>query len=79
MSRGEIPTRDHDGHLCRVTTLNSGYGAAIQWCYVGLDGYLWVTNREYSSQAQFCPVCGYEAACQPEPAKYIDDEASPPD
>lgn len=27
-------------------------------------GELWVTNDEYSSQVNFCPVCGYKAPKQ---------------
>lgn len=37
------------------------YGPAFIECIEMPDGKLWITNDEYDSQVNFCPVCGYEA------------------
>lgn len=37
------------------------HGTAIDRCYEDLDKKLFVDNREYGSQVNFCPFCGYEA------------------
>ena len=37
------------------------WGSAIRKTYEKEDGTLWVTNGEYASQVNFCPITGYEA------------------
>lgn len=48
-------------HYCEVPCKSHGYGAAIDECIEDLDGRLFVSNGEYGSQVNFCPVCGYKA------------------
>ena len=40
---------------------HSYWGQAISSTYEKEDGTLWVTNGEYGSQVNFCPITGYEA------------------
>lgn len=37
------------------------YGPAIETCFEDDMYRLFVENGEYSSQVNFCPVCGYKA------------------
>ena len=61
-------------HYCELLNgKNGGYGSAVDYCYEPegikqfeaqdkqLRGELWVSNSEYESQVNFCPVCGQEA------------------
>ena len=51
----------NDRHICNFNSPNGGYGTAIDECYECEDGTFWVSNGEYSSQVNYCPVCGEEA------------------
>lgn len=51
-------------HECKLDSPNDAYGAAVSECYEWKDGTFWVTNGEYSSQVNFCPVCGAKAPKQ---------------
>ena len=55
------PENFKDLHYCELICKSHCYGAAIDECYQDQDGYLFVSNGEYGSQVNFCPVCGYEA------------------
>jgi hypothetical protein len=48
-------------HFCSIKTKHDGYGEAISDCYEQINGELWVSNGEYSSQVNYCPYCGYKA------------------
>lgn len=48
-------------HHCEIPCKRHLYGAAIDECIQDLDGLLFVSNGEYGSQVNFCPMCGYEA------------------
>ena len=48
-------------HYCEVPFKYHLRGSAIDDCYEDEDGFLFVSNPEYGSQVNFCPVCGYEA------------------
>lgn len=37
------------------------WGRAITSTYERNDGTLWVSNEEYASQVNYCPITGYEA------------------
>lgn len=50
-----------DLHYCQHTGEDFEWGAAVTYCYEGADGRLFVSNEEYGSQVNFCPMCGYEA------------------
>jgi len=39
-------------------------GEAYDDVYTLTDGTMRITNGEYESQVNFCPVCGYKAAVQ---------------
>lgn len=52
-------------HECKLIAPHiaphDGYGNAVEYCSESESGTLWVSNGEYSSQVNFCPVCGYKA------------------
>lgn len=50
-------------HICSdgVAFPSGGYGAAVDDVDEHEDGALWVSNREYATQVNFCPFCGYKA------------------
>lgn len=48
-------------HCCEIDTPQHCYGRAITDCCEDLDGYLFVSNAEYGSQVNYCPMCGYKA------------------
>lgn len=52
-------------HDCQMSTKKGGYGVAVEYCYED-DGYFWVSNGEYASQVNYCPICGKQA---PNPAE----------
>lgn len=52
---------DDNLHECELIAPHEGYGIAVDFCEERDDGTLWVTNGEYASQVNFCPVCGYKA------------------
>lgn len=58
-------TRDNnDRHECNLDSPEDAYGAAVEACYEREDGTFWVSNGEYSSQVNYCPVCGAKAPKQ---------------
>lgn len=48
-------------HFCEIPEKSHCHGPAIEFCFEDLEGYLFVTNIEYGSQVNFCPMCGYKA------------------
>jgi wobble nucleotide-excising tRNase len=52
---------DNNLHFCSIITNHAGYGEAIADCYEKINGELWVSNGEYSSQVNYCPYCGHKA------------------
>jgi hypothetical protein len=42
------------------------HGPAFTECIELASGELWITNDEYDSQVNFCPVCGYKARVEVE-------------
>ncbi len=50
-----------NGHRCEGVLPEAAYGKAMTYCYEDVDGKLWITNREYASQVNFCPYCGHKA------------------
>jgi len=48
-------------HFCEIPVKQHASGAAIDDCFEDVDGYLFVSNGEYGSQVNYCPMCGYEA------------------
>ncbi len=48
-------------HFCNIPCSYHLHGAAIDDCYEDQDGCLFVSNGEYGSQVNYCPMCGYEA------------------
>jgi len=55
------PENWKEKHYCEIPYKYHLYGAAIEDCHEDQDGYLFVSNREYGSQVNFCPMCGYKA------------------
>lgn len=51
-------------HHCEKNLPYAGYGAALDECYECVDDRLVVGNGEYTSQVNFCPICGYKAKRQ---------------
>lgn len=51
-------------HRCWLSSAHGSCGPAIDNCTEAEDGALWVDNGEYSSQVNFCPVCGRKATVQ---------------
>jgi len=52
-------------HDCKLNGgLYGQHGAAVEFCFESEDGMLIVDNGEYSSQVNYCPVCGYKAKKQ---------------
>ncbi len=48
-------------HHCDLISPSQAYGDAIAECDEDDEGRLWAGNREYGSQVNVCPVCGYHA------------------
>jgi len=55
------PKNYKDFHYCEIPEFSHLHGPAIDNCFEDEDGFLFVSNREYGSQVNFCPWCGYEA------------------
>lgn len=51
-------------HECELDSPYAAYGEAVTHCYEHEDCTYWVCNEEYSSQVNFCPVCGAKAPVQ---------------
>jgi hypothetical protein len=58
-----VLTRESNGkrHLCFIPCKSHLHGAAIEECFEDKVFNLFVSNGEYGSQVNFCPMCGYEA------------------
>jgi hypothetical protein len=54
-------------HDCELDSPEKAYGDAVTWCLEEKDGTFWVGNGEYSSQVNYCPVCGTKAPTQVNP------------
>lgn len=53
---------NNDLHNCDLEYFPSdAYGVAVDHCFEGENGELWVGNGEYATQVNFCPKCGYKA------------------
>lgn len=50
-------------HECELSSPCDDYGPAITDVWEDEKG-LWAINGEYSSQVNYCPVCGYKAKKQ---------------
>jgi hypothetical protein len=48
-------------HNCELNKPFGANGPAVEVCFEDDEGRLWVSNSEYSSQVNFCPVCGHMA------------------
>ena len=48
-------------HRCELNSKEGSFGAAVTDCYEDEEGSLWVSNGEYDSIVNYCPVCGYKA------------------
>lgn len=59
----EPPTQQHN---CTLFSPYREYGIAVDVCYENSDGTYWVSNYEYASQVNYCPVCGAKAPKQVE-------------
>jgi hypothetical protein len=53
-------------HNCTLDSPSDVYGIAVDICYEKDDGTYWVSNGEYASQVNYCPVCGAKAPKQVE-------------
>ena len=53
-------------HNCTLDSPSDAYGIAMDICYEKDDGTYWVSNGEYASQVNYCPVCGAKAPKQAE-------------
>lgn len=55
-----------DLHRCNLPEMKerTGYGAAVTYCQEYPDGTLDVSNDEYGSRVNYCPVCGFKAKKQ---------------
>ena len=51
-------------HECVLNGPSRAYGAAAETCSDDEQGRFWISNGEYSSQVNFCPVCGAKAPQQ---------------
>jgi hypothetical protein len=56
-------------HNCTLDSPSDVYGIAMDICYEKDDGTFWVSNGEYASQVNYCPVCGSKAPKQVEQPK----------
>ena len=56
-------------HYCELSAPDRAYGPAIECCTEDADGFFWAENGEYSSQVNYCPVCGAKAPRQVEDNK----------
>lgn len=45
-------------------TPDGTYGSAIDSCWEEQNGEMWVSNGEYSSQVNYCPITGRKATKQ---------------
>lgn len=50
-----------DLHYCNIPCRSHWYGPAIDHCFEDLERRLFVSNGEYGSQVNFCPMCGYKS------------------
>lgn len=57
-------TRAPNGQVVYERIPGTGYGPAFDEVWENEDGGLWVSNGEYSSPVNFCPVCGFKATKQ---------------
>ena len=53
-------------HCCTLDSPSAAYGVAVDMCHEKPDGTFWASNGEYSSQVNYCPVCGARAPKQVE-------------
>ncbi len=45
-------------------TCQRGHSEALDYAHEDDDGYLWVSNGEYGSVVNYCPICGFKAKRQ---------------
>lgn len=51
-------------HKCAERLPYRIWGDAVEYCVQDADGRFWIGNKEYESQALFCPFCGAKAPNQ---------------
>lgn len=56
-------------HCSPISALDAGniqgHEPAIFVCEADDNGFLWVSNNEYSSRVNFCPYCGFRGTNTP--------------
>ena len=55
-----IKKKKHNCYFNQKTS-HGLWGHAAKHCYEEDDGTLWITNDEYMTQVNYCPLCGHEA------------------
>lgn len=70
-----MPKVKKEKHWCRSET-PSIQGPAVTLCYENEKGELWITNDEYSSQVNFCPVCGLKCDVKTEERRRVENAQS---
>jgi regulator of replication initiation timing len=65
-TESEVEAALQEQHNCTLDSLSDVYGIAMDICYEKDDGTFWVSNGEYASQVNYCPVCGAKAPKQVE-------------
>ena len=68
-TESEVEAALQEQHNCTLDSLSDVYGIAMDICYEKDDGTFWVSNGEYASQVNYCPVCGAKAPKQVEQPK----------
>lgn len=68
-TESEVEAALQEKHNCTLDSLSDVYGIAMDICYEKNDGTFWVSNGEYASQVNYCPVCGAKAPKQVEQPK----------
>lgn len=51
-------------YYLRYSTPENTYGGAVDTTMEEQDGTMWVTNGEYTSQVNYCPITGKKAIKQ---------------
>ena len=64
-TESEVEAALQEQHNCTLDSPSDVYGIAMDICYEK-DGTYWVSNGEYASQVNYCPVCGAKAPKQVE-------------
>ena len=65
-TESEVEAALQEQHNCTLDSPSDVYGIAMDICYEKDDGTYWISNGEYASQVNYCPVCGAKAPKQVE-------------